>query len=215
MFVHIDSRIFDKRPFLGILLGAATLVAWLYFGGVVYAEYKGMGSVPAIVDLSKVVAPPENHGKWVRIDQAVSVHCDLTYQQVQYPPESWIFGRVDETFFVASIDRSDRNVLLVHGGELSCGDASRNPLEGVLEEINSRRRATLTGGGLTFPPHTDIQLSLGESPATYRKILLLGSFLPCISIACIVLYVRKWRAKVRQEENLSASLWADHAHRKR
>jgi hypothetical protein len=172
MFVHLDPRLFERRPFLGILLGAGSLALWIFLFAMLFHEYRGFGETPASVDLSKIMPPAENHGKWVRIEQALSVHCSLGIQEAKDPPESWFFGRIDQTMFMAGIEGSDRNLLLVYAGDVRCGDVSKEPLVGVLEEINSRRRSHLVQGRFVFPPKADLQLSVGEGPASYRRMMI-------------------------------------------
>jgi hypothetical protein len=50
MYVHVNQQIFEKRPVLGLLLGAFTLVFILLIWGALYHEYKGFGKVPEEVD---------------------------------------------------------------------------------------------------------------------------------------------------------------------
>lgn len=62
MYFHIDQRIFETRPVLGLLLGAVTMVLTLVIYGVLYGEYKSFGKVPEEVDLKTVVPPRQDHG---------------------------------------------------------------------------------------------------------------------------------------------------------
>jgi predicted RNA-binding protein with RPS1 domain len=52
----------------------------------------------------------------------------------------------------------------------------------------------------------DLQLSVGEGPASYRRIMWYCSFLPVASLICIWRFGPKWRAKVRQSEMINAVL---------
>jgi len=173
-----------------------------------FQEYRGFGNTPASVDLNKVVPPTENHGQWVRIDQTLLVHCQLSAQEQRQPPDSWFFGRIENTFFIASIAGSNRNLLLVYDGDVNCEDAKNQTIVGVLEELNSRRRSYLGGGGFVFPPGTDMQLSVGDGPESYRRLMMWGMFLPLVSIFCIVWFWPKWRAQVRRSEDLTSNLTA-------
>ena len=64
------------------------------------------------------------------------VHCDLSTQEVKEPPESWFFGRVAETFFIAGIEGSDRSLLLVYDGDADYENLKDQTMEDVLEQIN-------------------------------------------------------------------------------
>ena len=110
--------------------------------------------------------------------------------------------------FAAGIEGSDRSLLLVYNGDVHCADVSRQPLTGVLEQINSRRRSYMMSEGFEFPPRTDVQLSVGEGPATYRTLMMWASILPLASILLIVRFWPKWRRQVRQSEDLTATLTA-------
>ena len=206
MFVHVNSEWFVRRPVRTVVLGVIALAVWSVLVLMLFREYRGFGSTPAHIDLNKIVPPAENHGKWVQIDQSLHLRCDLTWQEVRQPPESWFLGGIDQTFFVASIEGGERNLLLVYEGDVHCGNAQKRPLEGVLEEINSRRRSYLSGENFVFPSRTDLQLSVGEGPASYRKLLLWSSFLPVISIFLIIRFWPKWRAEIRRSEDLTAKL---------
>ena len=98
------------------------------------------------------------------------VHCDLSTQEVKEPPESWFFGRVAETFFIAGIEGSDRSLLLVYDGDADYENLKDQTMEDVLEEINSRRRSYPAGGGFVFPPK--LQQSVDEGPASYRQLMI-------------------------------------------
>ena len=135
------------------------------------------------------------------IDQTMVVHCDLSTQEVKEPPESWFFGRVAETFFIAGIEGSDRSLLLVYDGDADYENLKDQTMEGVLEEINSRRRSYLAGGGFVFPPKTELQQSVDEGPASYRQLMILCTFLPLLSIFWIVRFWPKWREQVKRSEN--------------
>lgn len=204
MFVHVDPQLFLRRPFLGVMLGTVSLVMWIVLFGILFREYRGFGEAPAPVDLKTIAPPAENHGKWVRVDQPLVVHCDLGIQELNDLPERWIFGRVANTFFIAGIEGSNRNLLLVYDRDATCEDGKRWPMKGVLQEINSRRKSYLSGERFVIPPTADMQLSVDEGPASYRRLMLLGSFLPVLSLVCIVRFWPKWRMQVRQAETAAA-----------
>ena len=98
----------------------------------------------------------------------------------QEPPESWFFGRVAETFFIAGIEGSDRSLLLVYDGDADYENLKDQTMEGVCEEINSRHRSYLAGGGFVFPPKTELQQSVDEGPASYRQLMILCTVLAVI-----------------------------------
>ena len=137
------------------------------------------------------------------------VHCDLSTQEVKEPPESWFFGRVAETFFIAGIEGSDRSLLLVYDGD---ADYEKDQtMEGVLEEINSRRRSYLAGGGFVFPPKTELQQSVDEGPASYRQLMILFTFLPLLSIFWMVRFWPKERTSqtIGKANDLERSLHSE------
>lgn len=206
MFVHIDQRWFEAKPIRGVVLGLLGVAMWVVLSGIMFREYRGFGKTPVVIDLKTVAAPPENHGQWVRVDEPLLVNCAFTTQQENNPPERWIFGRIDETFFVVGIEESDRHLLLVYHGDAHCDATYRRPLEGVLQEINSRRRTFLSGGGFTFPPQTNMQLEIGDGPASYRKLMAWSLIIPLASLLLIQRYGRKWRMQVKQGENLTTQL---------
>ena len=63
MFAHVHPRLFQRRPFLGVRLGAVSLAFWSPVGDVV--SRRGLGNTPATVDLSQIAPPGENPEKWV------------------------------------------------------------------------------------------------------------------------------------------------------
>ena len=202
MFVHVDTKAFERRPFLGVALGIGSLALWTVLGVIIFQEYKGFGKTPARVDLNTVAPPHENHGNWVEVRQPLVLHCNLNLQQLREPPESWLFGKVEQTFFMADAIGLNRTVLMVYDGDVRCAEAAKKPLIGVLEELNSRRRRYLTANGLAIPAGADLELMVGDGPANYRKIMLECSFLPLLSIFIIWHFWPKWRAQVRRAENL-------------
>lgn len=201
MYVHVDNQIFDKRPFLGVLLGVGSLALWIVVYAFMIREYRGYGKTPEVVDLKTIAPPPETRGRWVQITQPLIVNCSAEAQEVRTPPESWLFGRVESTFFIASVVGSSRNMLVVYDGDISCKDFLNQPFVGVLEELNSRRRSYLTASGFTFPPGTDLQFSLGDGPARSRKYMVIGCFLPLCSIFIIARYWPRSRRKAREAES--------------
>jgi hypothetical protein len=137
----------------------------LWHFGVLFAmlfrEYGGLGNTPARVDLSPIAPPTENHGKWVGSNQTIVVHCDLSTQELKEPPESWFFGRVAETFFIAGIEGSDR--------ELVAGLRRRRRLrepEGSDDGRRSRRDqlapSKLSGGRRICLPAEDRAAAVGR-----------------------------------------------------
>ena len=210
MYVHVDNQIFDKRPFLGVLLGLGSLVLWIVVYAFMIREYRGYGKTPEIVDLKSIAPPPETRGRWVKITQPLILDCSVHAQEVRTPPESWLFGKVESTFFTASVVDSSRNMLIVYDGDISCKSVLNQPFVGVLEELNSRRRSYLSSNGFVFPPGTDLQFSLGDGPARSRKLMLMGSFLPLCSIFIIARYWPRWRAKVREAESPFSAPAASH-----
>ena len=63
MFFRVDPRLFQRRPFLGVRLGAVSLAFWSPVRDVV-SRIPGLGNTAARVDLSQIAPPTENHGKW-------------------------------------------------------------------------------------------------------------------------------------------------------
>jgi hypothetical protein len=200
MYIHVDNRIFEKWPLLGVLLGVSSLVLWIVIYVMVYREYRGYGNSPEIVDLKTIAPPPEDLGKWAQITQPIKINCGLSMQEIKSPPESWLFGRVESTFFIAAVEGSKRNVLIIYEGDISCDGVAKQPFVGVLEELNPRRRSYLTSNGYTLPANTDMQFSLGDGPARTRKLMLIGCFLPLGSIFIIWRFWPRWRAQVQKAE---------------
>jgi hypothetical protein len=139
------------------------------------------------------------------------VHCDLSTQEVKEPPESWFFGRVAETFFIAGIEGSDRSLLLVYDGDADYENLKDQTMEGVCEEINSRHRSYLAGGGFVFPPKTELQQSVDEGPASYRQLMILCTFLPLLSIFWMVRFWPKERTSqtIGKANDLERSLHSE------
>jgi len=129
----------------------------------------------------------------------------------QEPPESWFFGRVAETFFIAGIEGSDRSLLLVYDGDADYENLKDQTMEGVCEEINSRHRSYLAGGGFVFPPKTELQQSVDEGPASYRQLMILCTFLPLLSIFWMVRFWPKERTSqtIGKANDLERSLHSE------
>lgn len=208
MFVHVDPQLFEKRPFFLIVLAMVGLIVWIVLVGFLYREYRGFGPTPASVDLNTVLPPAENHGQWVAIQQALLIRCSPHLQEIRQPPESWMFGRVDQTMFVATIEGSGRGLLLVQNGDISCKEVADRPMVGVLEEISPYWRGEINGAGVSVPPRTDLQLSLGEGPASYRKMFVISLFFPVICVFLLMRAWPKWRAQVNQRESLVSAFRA-------
>jgi hypothetical protein len=79
------------------------------------------------------------------------VHCDLSTQEVKEPPESWFFGRVAETFFIAGIEGSDRSLLLVYDGDADYENLKDQTMEGVLERDQLAPSKLSGGRGICLP----------------------------------------------------------------
>ena len=209
MFVHVDHKVFERRPFLGVLLGIGSLALWTLMYVMLFQQYKGFGKAPASIDLRSIAAPPENHGKWVELREPLALHCNLNLQELREPPESWFFGRVEQTLYMADAIGFKRTVLMVYDGDVRCPEAAKKPMVGVLEELNTRRRRHLTGYGLAMSPSADLEFMVGDGPASYRKIMLECSFLPFISLYLIWHFWPRWRAQVRRAEDPLGALAQD------
>jgi hypothetical protein len=197
MYVHVDDQVFEKRPVLGFLLGAFTIVLFMVLYVVLYREYKGFGKVPEVVNLKTILPPRQDHGKWVRITQPLELRCDRGIQELRGLEERWFFGKVSDTYYLASVSGSDRSVLLNYEGDTTCEGMSHMEMTGVLEELTARRREVLAGEGFLFPDSGVVmQLCLSCSPRQLRNLLWWSSFIPLVGLYFVVRYGRKYRQQV-------------------
>lgn len=202
MYVHVDEQIFDKRPVLGLLLGAVTLVFFLALYVALYREYRGFGKVPEEVDLKTIVPPRQDHGKWVRITQPLELRCGRGIQELRGLEERWFFGKVSDTYYLASVNGSDRSVLLNYEGDTTCEGMSHMEITGVLEELTARRREVLSGEGFLFPDNGVVmELCLSCSPRQLRSLLLWSSFIPIVGLYFVVRYGRKYRQQIEARKS--------------
>lgn len=197
MYVHINQRIFETPPVLGLLLGAVTMVLTLVIYGVLYGEYKAFGKVPEEVDLKTVVPPRQDHGRWVRITQPLALRCDHGIQELRDWEEQWLFGKVSDTYYLSQVRGSDRSVLLDYEGDTTCEGMSHMKMTGVLEELTARRREVMAGEGFLFPSSGVVmQLCLSCSPRQLRNLLLWSSLIPVASLYLMIRYGRKYRQQI-------------------
>lgn len=197
MFVHIDAQFFERRPGTGLAFGVVTLAifAWLWIG--VFLEYKGLGTYPEMVDLKTIPPPRPDHGKWVRVAEAVQIDCRNGVQELNSWEQRFLFGRVRETYYVARLSNSSRLLLLEYDGDAGCQVISRLPLSGVLEELRALRRNSLQEEGLALPANgTVLKLCLTCNPLGEKRLLLYFLILPVLSGYFIVRYGRKYRQQI-------------------
>jgi hypothetical protein len=200
VFVHVDPTLFERRPFLAVILGIALLALLVCALTVVYSEYRAFGKTPEIVDLRTIDAPPQDHGKWVRVTQPVTIDCNNGAQEQREYPERWLFGKVEDTLFAASIPGSDRTLLLEYDGDIRCDALAQMEKIGVLEELSPRRRWFLGGGALVLPRNgVVLKLCLSCGPAQSRQILIWGSALLILPLFVIQRYWTKYRRKLELE----------------
>jgi hypothetical protein len=201
MHVHVNQQIFEKRPVLGLLLGAFTLVFILLIWGALYHEYKGFGKVPEQVDLKSIIPPRQDHGRWVHITQPLTLQCDRGIQELRDWEEQWLFGKVSDTYYLAHVNGSDRSVLLDYEGDSTCESMSHMEMTGVLEELTPRRREVLSGEGFLFTSNGVVmRLCLTCSPRQLRNLVLWSGFIPPACLYLIVHYGRKYRKQIEERK---------------
>jgi hypothetical protein len=107
-----------------------------------------------------------------------------------------IFGRVEDTYFLAEISGSQRFVILQRHKKAVCADVQQSPRVGVLTELNPRLRSTLEGRGMVFPRNGSVMLlCLSCGPTESRGYLI---FFPILGAASLWLIVRTWRLQTKQ-----------------
>ncbi len=194
MYVHVDPTIFEKRPLLGVALGAVAFCFALFGIWMMAEQYRMFGKEPQTVSVDQVVPPPPHFdvGTWVHLQGALLYRCGEIVQWRRDPPESWIFGRVQDTYIPATNLYRDRFFLITFDKGVNCQTMRKGPLIGVLTPVNSRLRSTLTGAGLDFP-NTKVPAMLLEvdwGPSTTRNYLIGIVILMC---ACVWMMQRYWR----------------------
>lgn len=188
--MYVPHEIFERKPLLGFLVGAVSLIFCLFAFLVLLREYLDFGRSPQKVDLTTVVPPSEMHGKWVEVTQPLKIHCEPIEIENQ-PEHQLFFGRVQSTNFVAEISRSPRFVVLQRSKKATCDDVTAAPLIGVLTELNPALRGSLVGRGMALPRNSlAMLLCLSCGPADSRTYLLLLSILIAASLW---LTSRSWR----------------------
>ena len=193
--MFVPHEIFERKPLWGVLLGVVCLGLCIVAMGVIWREYRGFAKSPEKVDLNAITPPPEMHGKWVEVSQPLNVHCEPIETENQLEHQL-IFGRVEDTYFLAEISGSQRFVILQRHKKAVCADVRQSPRVGVLTELNPRLRSTLEGRGMVFPRKGLVMLlCLSCGPTESRAYLM---FFPVLSAASLWLITRSWRLHMKQ-----------------
>lgn len=193
--MYIPHEFFERRPLWGVFLGVVGLAFCLVAVAMIWQEYHGFGNSPEKVDLKLITPPPEMRGKWVEVSQPLKVHCEPVETENQLEHQL-IFGRVQDTYFLAEISGSPRFVVLERHKKAVCAEVQQKPLVGVLTELNPCLRSTLEGRGMVFPRNAfAMLLCLSCGPRESRGYLLI---FPIIGAASFWLIVRFWRLHTQQ-----------------
>lgn len=193
--MYVPHEVFERKPLLGFLLGAVSLILCLFAFSVVLREYLDFGRSPQGVDLTTVVPPSEMHGKWVEVTQPVKIHCEPIEIENE-PAHQLLFGRVQSTNFLAEISGSQRFVVLQRYKKVSCDDVRTAPMIGVLTELNPALRGALQSQGMVLPRNSlAMLLCLSCGPADSRTYLVLFSIMIAASLW---LTSRSWRKHLQQ-----------------
>ena len=193
--MFVPHELFERKPLWGLLLGGVCLAFCIVAIGMIWREYRGFGKSPEKVDLNLLTPPPEMHGKWVEVSQPLKVHCEPVETENQLEHQL-IFGRVEDTYFLAEIPGSPRFVVLQRHKKAACADVERIPRVGVLTELNPQLRGTLEGRGMVFPRNAFVMLlCLSCGPEESRGYLI---FFPVLSAASLWLINRSWRLYRKQ-----------------
>jgi len=194
MFVHVDAQVFERRPLLGVALGAVGLCLALFGIWFMLEQSRMFGKEPQVVEVDQAVPPPPHFdiGTWVHLRGALQMRCGEVVQWRRNPPESWIFGKIESTYIPASNVSGDRFFLLQFDKDVNCQTMPKGPLIGVLTPVNSRLKATLSDAGLNFP-RTKIPpmlFEIGWGPARTRSYLCFFVLFACM---CLWMMKRYWR----------------------
>jgi hypothetical protein len=182
--VHIPIGIIARRPLLGVLLGLGVFALMVYLFISSMREYRGFGATPQQVDLRTVPLPPTDRGLWVRISQPLRVHCEILQEMDG--------SKVEKTYRMAEIENSDRWLMLDQKCDTSCESVMSGSMTGILATAGKRLADNLRGRGLNVPMFARVlRLSIGESPAEYRKGFWWMALLGALGLGLAGYYLRE------------------------
>src|SRR5262245_40568848 len=204
MYVHLDPRLLERRPWIGVAIGAAGIVLFGMMFAAFHREIQRLAGqtapedvTPATLELSD--ARPR---RWVRLVGG-RWDCARSLAQRRRVPERWLFGEV-EAVFVPVRDDAGRSLLVLRFDRaVDCAPLAGEPIAGML----ARPGDSVWGGAvpkaqLGFAP--TFVLNVDDDPAELRWMRwgALGFLAAMTGFAGF--YLKKWQAQLERRSSLVA-----------